>query len=176
MLNYYLRTYNLGRWCSQAGDTRIPLPRKSLWTPRKKTVDCKVGLCTSLRTVAELLQQYPAYILQIQRQSGDLNKSNFAIGWLTNQQTISPASNAQKSVLSWSISISRIYPESLVQLTWLTVHNWQKWKSIFLTCPCHKIYREEAVGLKSSNYALKITIFVNMWNLGQFCKKMIYCQ
>ena len=39
------------------------------------------------------------------------------------------------------------------------VHNWQKWKSTFLTCPCHKIYREEAVGLKSSNYTLKIKIF-----------------
>ena len=26
-------------------------------------------------------------------------------------------------------------------------HNWQKWKSRFLTCPCHKTYREEAVGL-----------------------------
>ena len=38
----------------QAGDTRIPLPRKSLWTPQK-IVDCKVGLCTSLQTVAEFL-------------------------------------------------------------------------------------------------------------------------
>ena len=27
-------------------------------------------------------------------------------------------------------------------------HNWLKWKSRFLTCPCHKIYREEAFGLK----------------------------
>ena len=43
----------------QAGDTRIPLPRKSLWTPQK-IVDCKVGLCISLWTVAELLQQYSA--------------------------------------------------------------------------------------------------------------------
>ena len=38
-------------------------------------------------------------------------------------------------------------------------HNWQKWKSIILTCPCHKIYREilkvEVVGLKSSNYTFK---------------------
>ena len=42
-----------GRWY-QAGDTRIPLPRKSLWTPQK-IVDCKVGLCTSLRTVAKFL-------------------------------------------------------------------------------------------------------------------------
>ena len=39
---------------NQAGDTRIPLPRKSLWTPQK-IVDCKVGLCTSLRTVAKFL-------------------------------------------------------------------------------------------------------------------------
>ena len=38
----------------QAGDTRIPLPRKSLWTPQK-IVDCKVGLCTSLRTVVKFL-------------------------------------------------------------------------------------------------------------------------
>ena len=44
-------------------------------------------------------------------------------------------------------------------------------KSIFLTCPCHKVYRVErveAVGLLVSNYTLKITIFVNMQNLGQF--------
>ena len=39
---------------SQAGDTRIPLPRASLWTPQE-IVDCKVGLCTSLRTVTEFL-------------------------------------------------------------------------------------------------------------------------
>ena len=32
----------------QAGDTRIPLPRESLWTSQE-IVDCKVGLCTSLR-------------------------------------------------------------------------------------------------------------------------------
>ena len=57
-----------------------------------------------------------------------------------------------------------------------TAHNWQKWKSRFLTCPCHKIYREEAVGLKSYNYTLKITIFVNMWNLGQFRENLIFCQ
>ena len=53
-------------------------------------------------------------------------------------------------------------------------HNWQKWKSR-PTCPCHKIYRVEVVGLKSSN-TLKITIFVKMWNLGQFCEKLIVCQ
>ena len=31
----------------------------------------------------------------------------------------------------------------------------------FLTCPCHIIYRE-VVDLKSSNYTLKIMIFVHM--------------
>ena len=50
---------SLAAYPSQAGDTRIPLPRKSQWTPQK-IVDCKVGLCTSLRIVAELLQQYSA--------------------------------------------------------------------------------------------------------------------
>ena len=46
---------------------------------------------------------------------------------------------------------------------WLITHlPEEKRKSKFSTCPCHKIYRVEAVGLKSSNYALKITIFVNM--------------
>ena len=41
---------------------------------------------------------------------------------------------------------------------WLTAHNWQKWKkkkSIFLTYPCQKIYRVEAVGLSISNNTLK---------------------
>ena len=55
-------------------------------------------------------------------------------------------------------------------------HNWQKWKSTFLTSSCHKIYREEAVGLKISNYTEKIMISVNMWNLGQFPEKFIFCQ
>ena len=48
----------------------------------------------------------------------------------------------------------------------LTVHNWQKWKRVFLTCPCHEIYRDKAVGLKGCRYPWKITIFVKMWNLG----------
>ena len=37
-----------------------------------------------------------------------------------------------------------------------------------------EIYRVEAVGLKSFNYALKITIFVNMWNLEQFCENWYF--
>ena len=37
----------------------------------------------------------------------------------------------------------------------LTAHNWQKWKSTFLTCHCHEIYREEAVGQKKFQLYLK---------------------
>ena len=58
----------------------------------------------------------------------------------------------------------------------LTANNWQKWKRVFLTCPCHKIYRDEAVGLKSCKYTRKITIFVKMWNLGQNHENLIFCQ
>ena len=58
----------------------------------------------------------------------------------------------------------------------LTTHNWQKWKRVFPACPCHKIYRDEAVGLKSCKYTWKITIYVNMWNLGQFRENLIFCQ
>ena len=60
--------------------------------------------------------------------------------------------------------------------TKLTAHNWQKWKRVVLTCPCHKIYRVEAVGLKSCNYTWKIMIFANVWNFGQFHEKLIFCQ
>ena len=58
----------------------------------------------------------------------------------------------------------------------LTAHNWQKWKKVFLTCPCHKIHRDEAVGLKSCKCTWKIMIFVKMWNLGQYRENLIFCQ
>ena len=32
----------------------------------------------------------------------------------------------------------------------LTTYNWQNEKRVFLTCPCHEIYRDEAVGLKNA--------------------------
>ena len=57
----------------------------------------------------------------------------------------------------------------------LMAHNWQKWKSILLTCPWHKIYRVEAVGLKSSNYTLKNYVFVwicEIW--GNFMKNWYF--
>ena len=58
----------------------------------------------------------------------------------------------------------------------LTGGNWQKWKRVFLTCPCHEIYRDEAVGLKSCKNTWKITIFVKMRNLGQYPEILIFCQ
>ena len=63
-----------------------------------------------------------------------------------------------------------------IQSVHLMAHNWQKWKRVFLTCPCHKIYRDEAVGLKICKYTWKITIFVKMWNLGQYRENLTFCQ
>ena len=57
----------------------------------------------------------------------------------------------------------------------LTGGHWQKWKRVFLTCPCHEIYRDEAVGLKSCKNTWKITIFVKIWNLGQYRENLIFC-
>ena len=67
------------------------------------------------------------------------------------------------------ISLSRHISTSLT-------HNWQKWKRVFLKFPCHKIYMDEAVGLKSCKYTWKIMIFVKMWNLGQYHENLIFCQ
>ena len=64
----------------------------------------------------------------------------------------------------------------MTEYLYLTGGNWQKWKRVFLTCPCHEIYRDEAVGLKSCKNTWKITIFVKMWNLGQYRKNLIFCQ
>ena len=58
----------------------------------------------------------------------------------------------------------------------LTGGNWQKWKRVFLTCPCHEIYKDEAVDLKSCKNTWKITIFVKMWNLGQYRENLIFWQ
>ena len=65
---------------------------------------------------------------------------------------------------------------NLGKLQILTAHNWQKLKKLLdvLSCPCHSIYMVEAVG--RSHYALKITIFENVWNLGQFRENLIFCQ
>ena len=45
--------------------------------------------------------------------------------------------------------------QNIIELTYLTTHNWQKWKGTFKTCPSHEIHREKAVGLKNWNYTLQ---------------------
>ena len=60
----------------------------------------------------------------------------------------------------------------ILTLCSLTAHNWQKWKSTFLTCPCHEIYRVETVGQKKSNYTLKITIICEYVKFGAILWKI----
>ena len=74
-------------------------------------------------------------------------------------------------LLVWSLMCMYMHCRNI-----LTGGNWQKWKRVFLTCPCHEIYRDEAVGLKSCKNTWKITIFVKMWNLGQYRENLIFCQ
>ena len=51
------------------------------------------------------------------------------------------------------------------------INGWQlaKWKRVFLTCPCHEIYSDEAVGLKSCKILEKYDI-CEMWKLGNIVK------
>ena len=56
---------------------------------------------------------------------------------------------------------------------------WQKMKKRFLTCPCHKIYKEEAVSLKSFKcqvYFRKYDFCKNVKIRVQFREKLIFCQ
>ena len=83
------------------------------------------------------------------------------------------------SLFKWHLINSKVAPihqeSSFHPESSLTAHNWQKWKRVFLTCPYHKIYRIQAVGLIPIILE-KIWFFANMWNLGQFREKMIFCQ
>ena len=83
----------------------------------------------------------------------------------------------KKSLIKWYWATPiAIFIGSSMHPTMLTGGNWQKWKRVFLTCPFHKIYRDEAVGLKSCKYTWKITKFVKMGNLGQYRENLIFCQ
>ena len=85
--------------------------------------------------------------------------------------------NNQESILAYMDYINELFFFHIgIPLPYLTAHNWQKWKRVFLTCLCHKIYRDEAVGLKSCKYTWKITILVKMWNLGRNRENLIFCQ
>ena len=90
----------------------------------------------------------------------------------------SKLSNFDMIVKQWNWMMHRVLVllQSCSIDHYLMAHNWQKWKRVFLTCPCHEIYRVETVGLKSSNYTWKNMIFTNMWNLGQFREELIFCQ
>ena len=53
----------------------------------------------------------------------------------------------------------------------LSAHNWQKWKRVFLTCPCHKIYRDETVGIKKVANILEKIRFMRIHGIwGNFVK------
>ena len=65
----------------------------------------------------------------------------------------------------WWYKIQKWEPSALIHLS-LTAHNWQKWKRTFLTCPRHKISREEAVGVKSANYTFKLNNFCEYVKFG----------
>ena len=79
-----------------------------------------------------------------------------------------------QSRLSFIFNSKCLYPDTIClwkHPTAFAAHNWQKWQSRFLTCLCHEIYSEEAVGLKKFQLYLKITNFVNTWNFfGNFVK------
>ena len=55
-----------------------------------------------------------------------------------------------------------------ISLFLLMAHNWQKWKRwLFLTFPCHKIYRVETFSFSLFNYTYDFCIFfwcVCVWN------------
>ena len=105
-----------------------------------------------------------------------------SINWYwrdSNSQPIAPKASGVSIELTWLLMKSRmkcyVTREQSASVSF-TVHNKQNSKRRFLTCPCHKIYREEAVSLTHSNFTLKITIFVNMGNLGQFRENLIFFQ
>ena len=123
------------------------------------------------------------------------NTSNIPVGGICNitnittalsfkaQHNTQPESSNHNTKVQWWAMHNAISMHVYSATRWecstklaLTGGNWQKWKRVFLTCPCHKIYRDEAVGLKSCKYTWKITKFVKMRNLGQYRENLIFCQ
>ena len=70
------------------------------------------------------------------------------------------------------VYVKVIFTKSLL----LTGGNWQKWKRVFLTCPCHEIYRDEAVGLKVAKILEKLRYLWKCEILGQYRENLIFCQ
>ena len=55
----------------------------------------------------------------------------------------------------------------------LMAHNWQIWKSRFLTCHCQNSYGKSSLSIKLQFCFKKNMVFVNMWDLGQFSENLI---
>ena len=51
-----------------------------------------------------------------------------------------------------------------------------KLKRVFLTCPCHEIYKDEAVGLKSCKYTWKNYDLREYVEFGAISWISIFCQ
>ena len=77
---------------------------------------------------------------------------------LTEPTHISIGADDIQTNTGWKFSIRKAYR--------LTTGKNEKVDSLHVHAK--KNYREEADGIKSFSYTSKITIFVNMWNLGQF--------
>ena len=90
---------------------------------------------------------------------------------LKNKQTSKQTKNPNKTKqTSFPVFLVR----HAIQYYILMAYNWQKWKSTFLTCHCHEIYREEAFGLKSSSYAEKIWFLWICQIWGNFIKNQYF--
>ena len=127
------------------------------------------------------------------RETTNQHANTFVKGYFpTNENTVAAVTTRYLLVPSnikysftfsvWTIMIETP-PENVVRAETfrvcppLTGGNWQKWKRVFLICPCHEIYRDEAViGLKRCKNTWKIKIFVKMWKLGQYRENLIFCQ
>ena len=58
-----------------------------------------------------------------------------------------------------------------------SVHNWQNWKSVSLSCHFYEIHKVQNVGLRSSNNILKFHDSLCVCTiLVQFHEKSIFCQ
>ena len=103
----------------------------------------------------------------------DCRRNNNRVGILVRKRL--RYTNVFRFGRSWILrhTIQRWAINSVSHLVLLTAHNWQNWKRVFLTCPCHENYRGEAAGLKSCKYTWKNTIYVTMWNLRQFRENLI---
>ena len=98
--------------------------------------------------VYQLTSHFLLYLLKLQRiwswNFGFANRKIWAFIWYQKMYYF------RWSLGGWECDGHRSAVEKKANLM---AHNWQKWKSGFLICPCLKIYRVEAVGTSIANYA-----------------------